>query len=204
MTQTSPIGRHATGNKRELTLRATEAALDRPKVLPASRLLNDIARDALAAVLRDDAVAIANLPTAVAFRAFAVKSSRHPGCWRLVITTKAHGAWGHCMSGPIANRDLVVALVEMINGPASAPVATPNFTNSAEPNPSVRAVSTQRADRLGVLAALFTALFVRPTVRAPRPSAAVEVSQSPVRATNSQSKANTTAGGLNCASSPAA
>lgn len=201
MTQTSPIGNRVRGQRHELTLRATEAALDRPKRLPASRLLNDIARDALAAVLRDDAVAIANLPTAVIFRAFAVKSSRHPGCWRLVITTKAHGAWGHCMSGPIANRDLVVALVEMINGPAPAPVTTPNLTNSAEPNPSVHTASTRCADRLGVLAALFTALFVRPTVRAPRPSAAVEVSQSPVFATNSQSKANTTGSGLNCASS---
>jgi len=202
MTQTSPIGRHATGNKRELTLRATEAALDRPKRLPASRLLNDIARDALAAVLRDDSAAIINLPTAVIFRAFVVTSRRYPGHWRLVITTKAHGAWGHCMSGPIANRDLVVALAEMINGPDAAPVAIPNLTNPAKPTPSVHTVSTRCADRLGVLGALFVALFMRPTVRTSQPSAAAETPQSTVLATNSN-EANT-AGGLNCASSPAA
>lgn len=202
MTQTSPIGRHAAGTKREITILATEAALDKPKRIPASHLLNDIARDALAAVLRDDAVAIANLPTAVIFRAFAVKSRRHPGCWRLVITTKAHGAWGHCMSGPIANRAWVTALAEMINGPV-IPAATPSFTNLAKPTPSVHP-STMGADRLGVLGTLLAALFIkRLAARTFQPSAAAEAP--PVRATNSRTKVNAnTAGGLNCASSPAA
>lgn len=180
MTQTSPIGRRAAGTKREIAILATEAALDKPKRLPASRFLNDIARDALAAVFRDDSEAIADLPTAVTFRAFVVKSRRHIGCWRLVITTKAYGAWGHCMSAPIANREWVAALAEMINGPAlaAAPataVATPNHTNSAEPTPSVHTVSTRCADRLGALAARFAALFVQRTVRAPQSSAAAEM-----------------------------
>lgn len=202
MTQTSPIGRHAAGTKREIAILATESALDQPKRMPASRLLNDIARDALAAVLRDDAIAIANLPTAVTFRAFVVKSHRRVGCWRLVITTKAHGAWGHCMSAPIASRELVAALAEMINGPVAIP-ATPNLTNPAKPSPSAPR-STWCADRLGVLAALYDVLFGRQTVRAAQPSAAAGLQSAPVQATNSQSKANTTAGGFNCASLPAA
>ena len=196
MTQTSPIGRRAAGTKREIAILATEAAIDKPKRLPASRFLNDIARDALAAVFRDDSEAIANLPTAVTFRAFVVKSNRRIGCWRLIITTKAHGAWGHCMSAPIANREWVAALAEMINGPApaTAAVATPNHTNSAEPTPSVHTVSTRCADRLGVLAALFAALFVQRTVRAPQSSAAAEPQTAPVQNANSQSKANTAVG----------
>lgn len=210
MTQTSPIGRRAAGTKREIAILATEAALDKPKRLPASRFLNDIARDALAAVFRDDSEAIANLPTAVTFRAFVVKSRRHISCWRLVITTKAYGAWGHCMSAPIANREWVAALAEMINGPApaaapaTAPVATPNHTNSAEPTPSVHTVSTRCADRLGALAALFAALFVQRPARAPQPSAAAEPQTAPVQNANSQSKANTAVGSLSCASLPTA
>lgn len=206
MTQTSPIGRRAAGTKREIAILATEAALDKPKRLPASRFLNDIARDALAAVFRDDSEAIANLPTAVTFRAFVVKSNRRIGCWRLIITTKAHGAWGHCMSAPIANREWVAALAEMINGPATAPapVATPNHTNSAEPTPSVHTVSTRSADRLGALATRFAALFVQRTVRAPQPSAAAEPQTAPVQNANSQSKANTAVGSLSCASLPTA
>jgi len=209
MTQTSPLGRHAAGNKREIAILATETALDRrnaaPRRLPASRLLNDIARDALAAVLRDDAVAIANLPTTVTFRAFVVQSQRSAGHWRLVITTKAYGAWGHCMSGLIASHELATALAEMINGPQSpTPAGTPNLTNSAKPIPSVHTTSTWCTDRFGVLATLYVALFGRRAARASQPSAAAEPQTAPVQKTNSQSKANTTAGGLNCASSPAA
>lgn len=206
MTQTSPLGRHAAGNKREIAILATETALDRrnaaPKRLPASRILNDIARDALAAVLRDDAEAIANLPTNVAFRAFVVESRKVPGYWRLIITTKAYGAWGHCMSGLMPSRELATALAEMINGPM--PAAAPNLTNVAKPTPSVHATSTWCADRFGVLATLYVALFGRRAARASQPSAAAEPQTAPVQKTNSQSKANTTAGGLNCASSPAA
>ena len=206
MTQTSPIGNRVRGQRNEQTMQATETALDKPKRIPSSPLLNSIARDALAAVFRDDSEAIANLPTAVTFRAFVVKSNRRIGCWRLIITTKAHGAWGHCMSAPIANREWVAALAEMINGPvvAPAPVATPNHTNSAEPTPSVHTVSTRCADRLGVLATRFAALFVQRTVRAPQPSAAAEPQTAPVQNANSQSKANTAVGSLNCASLPTA
>jgi hypothetical protein len=206
MTQTSPIGRRAAGTKREIAILATEAALDKPKRLPASRFLNDIARDALAAVFRDDSEAIADLPTAVTFRAFVVKSRRHIGCWRLVITTKAYGAWGHCMSAPIANHEWVAALAEMINGPATATAAAaaPNHTNSAEPTPSVHTVSTRCADRLGALAARFATLFVQRTVRAPQSSAAAEPQTAPVQNANSQSKANTAVGSLSCASLPTA
>jgi len=148
VTQTSPIGRRVRGQRNELNLQATEAALDSrntaPERIPASRLLNDIARDALAAVLRDDSEAIANLPTAVTFRAFVVQSRRHMGCWRLVITTKAYGAWGHCISALITSREWIAALAEMINGPAAVPtaalvaapehalLATTNLTNAAE------------------------------------------------------------------------
>lgn len=210
MTQTSPIGRHATGNKRELTLQATEAAIDKPKRVPASAFLNSIARDAMAAVLRDDSEAIANLPTMVGFRAYAVRSRRRVGCWRLIVIAKAYGAWGHCMSGPLANRETVAALAEMINGPtpvaAYAPAAsTPNLTNLAKPSPSP-VVSTRLADRLGVLAALFVAMFARrQPVRASQPSAAAGASPNfPVRTSSECTKANTTAGSLNCASLPAA
>ena len=202
MTQTSPIGRRAAGTKREIAILATEAAIDKPKRLPASRFLNDIARDALAAVLRDDAVAIADLPTVVVFRAFVVQSRRYTGYWRLIITTKAYGAWGHCKSGPIANRDLVVALAEMINGPAPAPAATPNLTNPAKPTPSV-SPSTWCADRLGVLGALFITLFGRWPARMSQPSAAAEAPLSTVRATNSRSNAKTD-GDITCALSPSA
>lgn len=192
MTQTSPIGRHAAGTKRELTIMATEAALDKPKRLPASRLLNDIARDALAAVFRDDALAIANLPTAVRFRAFVVQS-KHPGYWCLVITTKAHGAWGHCKSGALANHATVVALAEMINGP--------DLTNPVKPTPSV--ARSTCADRLGVLAALYDVLFGRHTARAAQPSAAAG-SPNDLLVKTTSAKANTAAGSLNCASLPAA
>ena len=40
MTQTSPIGRRAAGTKREIAILATEAALDKPKRLPANVLLS--------------------------------------------------------------------------------------------------------------------------------------------------------------------
>lgn len=197
MTQTSPLGRHAAGNKREIAILATETALDRrnaaPRRLPASRLLNDIARDALAAVLRDDAVAIANLPTTVTFRAFVVQSQRSAGHWRLVITTKAYGAWGHCMSGLIASHELATALAEMINGP--------DLTNPVKPTPSV--ARSTCADRLGVLAALYDVLFGRHTARAAQPSAAAG-SPNDLLVKTTSAKANTTTGSLNCASLPVA
>lgn len=168
MTQTSPIGRRVRGTHRELAMLTAERALDR-KRLPASLLLNDIARDALAAICRNDAEAIINLPTSVQFRAH-VANSTLDGRWRLIIIARAHGAWGHCKSGAMGDRASVVAMAEMINGPTG-----PSLTNRAEHKPLARVVSTQ-CDRLDVLAALYVAHSWRHIARAPRPSAAAEAS----------------------------
>ena len=125
MTTTNAIGNHVAGRRAETAIRTVEALLANPprRRVPASFLLNQIAQDALAAALRDDAEAVANLPVRVQFRAIAVPSRTRIGRWRLIVIAQACGAWGHYTSGLINSEGFARGVAEMINGPAPVPAA---------------------------------------------------------------------------------
>jgi hypothetical protein len=186
-------GNYINGQQAELAIRTIETLLANPprRRVPASQLLNCIARDAYAAVLRDDAEAIAALPTMVQFKAHPVRSQSYPGAWRLVVIAKSCGAWGSFMGAPCCETR-AQGMAEMINGPA------PLLTNPAEVPPASLPSKVSLAHHLGVLGAMFG-----------RKSQTSRVSCHPSAADGKRSsyhneRSNAPSGDLNCASSPAA
>lgn len=192
-------GNMVNGQRHELALRVTEALLANPprRRVPASILLNQIAQDALAAVLRDDTQAVAELPTTVRFRAVAVPSQTFTGRWRLIVIAKACGAWGSHTSGLINGESFARGLAEMINGPA--PVIT-KPANSDTPLSTVSPSTVQSAVWVGVLDALCGAWKAKRgvTARSKQPSAAA------ARSTPVTQSVIAPPGDINCALSPVA
>lgn len=178
-------GNHINGLRMEQAIQEVEQRLTIPSIRP-SKLLDLIAMDAVAAVFRDDAAAIAALPVTVHFKALAYPSRRYPGQWRLLVITQSQGAWGHHMSGPCPDYKHVEALAEMINGPVPSTISANSAIPSEPAFPSTRwAVALAKKGLLGkLLRAMTPAAACGPLSAAERPSPFHKAQQSNQTATS--------------------